>query len=350
MLNYNTITLGTHMTERAKAFFINGGAGRVLCSIPALEKYAEEVSKDFIMVCEGGTDFYKGHPLLHERAYDIWHKNLFEEKLINMDIVSPEPYRVWEYYNQKCSIAQAYDIAINNKGIRELQKPTLRLNNEEMLVGFNLIKEVKEKTKKDKVVVFQPFGRGVRAENGIIFDPSNRSFEGQHVINIVKKLQKKYAVIMMSEIGIDFSQYGCKDPVAHPQGLNLRQWAATIAGCNYFLGCDSVGQHLAYCLDIPATVVTGSTFGINVSYPNTPRIDLLDMGGDLRRYSPIRVTMDEVADRGNDGIMVMNDKIEDAIVDSVIKNDAKFKKNNAPANTGVAITTAPTACCPPEQK
>ena len=74
------------------------------------------------------------------------------------------------------------------------------------------------------------------------------------------------------------------------------------------------------------------------------------MGGDLRRYSPIRITMDEVADRGNDGIMVMNDKIEDAIVDSVIKNDAKFKKNNAPANTGVAITSAPAACCPPEQK
>jgi len=27
---------------RSKAFFINGGAGRVICSIPALEKYAEE--------------------------------------------------------------------------------------------------------------------------------------------------------------------------------------------------------------------------------------------------------------------------------------------------------------------
>ena len=49
------------MTERAKAFFINGGAGRVICSIPALEKYAEETSKNFIIVCEGGTDFYKGH-------------------------------------------------------------------------------------------------------------------------------------------------------------------------------------------------------------------------------------------------------------------------------------------------
>ena len=115
------------MTQRPKAFFINGGAGRVVCSIPALEKYAEETSKDFIIVCEGPTDFYKGHPILHERAYDHWHKNLFEDKLINMDLVTPEPYRIWEYFNQKCSIAQAYDIAINNKGIRDLPKPTMRL-------------------------------------------------------------------------------------------------------------------------------------------------------------------------------------------------------------------------------
>ena len=60
--------------------------------------------------------------------------------------------------------------------------------------------------------------------------------------------------------------------------------------------------------------------------------------------------MDEVADRGNDGIMIMNDKIEDAIVDSVIKNDAKYKKNHNSPSTSVAITSAPAACCPPEQK
>lgn len=332
------------MTQRAKAFFINGGAGRVICSIPALEKYAEEVSKDFIIVCEGGTDFYKGHPVLHARAYDHWHKNLFEDKLINMDLVTPEPYRIWEYYNQKCSIAQAYDIAINNKGIRDLQRPLIRLANEELYAGFNVIKEVKEKTKKDKVVVFQPFGRGVRAENNIIYDPSNRSFEGQHVINIVKKLQKKYAVIFMSEIGIDFSKHGCKEPVATPQNTSLRTWAGIINAADYFLGCDSVGQHLAYSFDVPSTVVVGSTFGINVSYPNYEKFDVLDMGGTVRQYSPIRITMDEVADRGNDGIMIMNDKIEDAIVDSVVKNTAKFPKVQQ-ADPSVSVTVAPDAGC-----
>ena len=333
------------MTQRAKAFFINGGAGRVVCSIPALEKYAEETSKDFIIVCEGGTDFYKGHPILHERAYDHWHKNLFEDKLINMDLVSPEPYRIWEYYNQKCSLAQAYDIAINDKGIRELPRPSMRLSNEEMFTGFGVIKEVKEKTKKDKVVIFQPFGRGVVSQNGLILDSSARSFEGAHVINIVKQLQRKYSVILMSEIGIDFSKHGCKDPVAHPQSLTLRQWAGVIANADYFLGCDSVGQHLACALNKPATVVVGSTFAVNVSYPNYEKFDVLDMGGDIRKYSPIRITMDEVADRGNDGIMNMNEAIEKAIVESVDKGIKKFVSTPNPAVQEIASSNTDAGCC-----
>ena len=184
----------------------------------------------------------------------------------------------------------------------------------------------------------------MRTENGVIFDPSGRSFEGTHVINIIKKLQKKYAVVFMGEFGIDFQNHGCKEPVASPQNVPIRAWAGIIANADYFLGCDSVGQHLAYSLDIPTTVVTGSTFGINVTYPDYERFDVLDMGGTIRQYSPIRITMDEVADRGNDGIMQMNEKIEDAIVDSVIKNVAKFPRQPK-EDPGVSITSAPTVSC-----
>ena len=154
------------MQKRSKAFFINGGAGRVLCSIPAFEKYYEESGDtDFIIVCEGGTEFFKGHPTLDAKAYDHWHKNLFADKIKHMDVETPEPYRVWEYYNQKASLTQAFDICINNKGIRELPAPSILLSKEELAQGFGLITEIKNKLKKDKVVVFQPFGRGVREAN-----------------------------------------------------------------------------------------------------------------------------------------------------------------------------------------
>jgi ADP-heptose:LPS heptosyltransferase len=211
-------------------------------------------------------------------------------------------------------------------------------------MGFNIVKEVKEKTSKKKVVVFQPFGRGVKADNNIIYDPSGRSFEGVHVIEIVKKLQKAdIAVIVMSELGIDFQKHGCKDPVAMPQSVSLRQWAGIIGQADYFLGCDSVGQHLAVALNKPLSVVLGSTFPINVTYVDYDKLDILDMGGEVRQYSPIRITMDDVADRGNDGIMRMNEKIEDTIVESVINGMEKFPMLQ-PTTGEIAVTSAPS--CP----
>jgi hypothetical protein len=315
------------MTEkRNTGIFINGGAGRVISSIPALENFAKDNPEDdFIIICEGGTDFYKGHPDLYKRAYDPWHKNLFDEKLKNMNLVSPEPYRVWEYYNQKCSLAQAYDKEINKlDNVRSLQTPNIYLSKAELVMAQKLIKDIKEKTKKDKVIVFQPFGRGVQNEEGMIVDYSGRSFEPESVINIVKKLSKKFAVVFMAEIGIEFDKYDIKEPIAIPQNIDLRQWSAIINTCDYFLGCDSVGQHIAYSLGIPTTIVLGSTFDINVSYPNCPYFDILDMGEGERIYSPIRITHDEFSDRHNEGIMKMNEKIEEVIVESVIKNQKKW--------------------------
>ena len=155
--------------KRNSAIFINGGAGRVVCSIPALEKFHEEnPDDDFLVICEGGTEFFKGHPVLHAKAYDHWHKNLFEDKLKDMNMLSPEPYRVWEYYNQKCNLAQAYDIAINNKGIRDLPKPNILLSKQELMRGGQVIKEVKTKTEKEKVIVVQPFGRGIVEQDGML--------------------------------------------------------------------------------------------------------------------------------------------------------------------------------------
>ena len=304
--------------KRNSAIFINGGAGRVIASIPALEKFQEEnPDDDFVIVCEGGTDFFKGHQTLYARVYDHWHKGLFQDKLKERDLITPEPYRVWEYYNQMCSIAQAYDIAINNKGLRKLQKPRIRLNREEMIFGKKLVDEVKEKTKKDKVLVFQPYGRTVHHENGMISDQSGRSFEAENAVSIVKKLSKKFGVIHMAEFGIDFQKHEVKDPVASPMGADLRHWCGIISNADYFLGCDSSGQHMVHALDKKCTVVIGSTFPINVSYPDDENIDILDMGLGARTYSPIRVTTDEYADRTNDGVMAMNDKVEAIIVESV---------------------------------
>tara|TARA_B100002019_G_scaffold123507_1_gene106297 strand:+ start:2391 stop:3338 length:948 start_codon:yes stop_codon:yes gene_type:complete len=311
--------------ERSKAFFINGGAGRVICSVPAFELYEQEsTDKDFIIVCEGGTELFKGHPTLDQRTYDIWHKNLFKDQLVNRNIVSLEPYRIWEYYNQKCSLSQAFDIEINNKGIRDLPKPTLQLSKHELLLGRQLTSEIKKTLNKQKIIVVQPFGRGIEHIDGSFVDSTSRSIEYADLKSLIKKLQDKhFAVVLMSEMKLDTSTFGCKDDIAQPENLNLRQWAAVIKQSNHFFGCDSLGQHLAYAVKCPTTVVIGSTFPINVSYPNEKTFNILDLGEFQREYSPIRITMDERIDRKHETIMAMTPEIQDYTINAILGKKQK---------------------------
>ena len=74
----------------------------------------------------------------------------------------------------------------------------------------------------------------------------------------------------------------------------------------------------------PAVVVVGSTFAENISYPDWERFDILDMGEGQRIYDPIRVSIDDESHRANDGIMAMNDKIEEVIMKSVDKLMNKY--------------------------
>lgn len=305
---------------RSKAFFINGGYGRVLCSIPAFELYAKEnPDDDFIIVCEGGTDAFKGHPTLDHRAYDHWHKNLFREKIKERDIVTTEPYRIWEYYNQECTLGQAFDIEINKKGKRELNRPTLYLSKEELLTGRKLISDVKEKLKKDKVIVIQPFGRSMQYIDSSFVDPSGRSIEYKDFKSLIRKLQKEnFAIVVMAEMVFDFTNDKFKDDIAMPESIGLRQWASIIKYADHFLGCDSVGQHMAYAVETPSTVIIGATFPENVSYPNTEGVEIVDLGMHDRIYDPIRIQPDEATTRHNESIMSMNDEIQDYVIDRVL--------------------------------
>jgi hypothetical protein len=307
--------------ERKKAYFINGGAGRTVASIPAFEKLYEK-DQDFIIVCEGGMDFYKGHPQLHELAYDNWHKNLFKDYIKDRDIVSPEPYRVWEYYNQKCSLAQAFDIAINNKGVRDLPDPTIHMNKHELVQGYKVVEEIKAVTGKDKVVVFQPFGRTAENMGDFVIDGTSRSFHLNDVIRICKDLRDDYAVIVMSEFPVIIEE-NTKIPVAVPQIPDVRVWSSVIQIADHFIGCDSLGQHMAKALGTTCTSVIGSTYPINISYPNSPDFDIIDLGEGKRKFSPIRLTMEEEIERYNDEVMELNDESFKEIITSVRKRLGK---------------------------
>lgn len=335
---------GEFEVSRSTAFFMNGGAGRVICSIPAFELYQKEnPNDDFIIICEGGMDFFKGHPTLHNRAYDHWHKGLFEEHIKQRNCVTPEPYRIWEYYNQKCDLSQAFDLEINKKGLRKLEKPNLYLNKKEIVTAGTLIDEVKQKTGKDKILVIQPFGRSVEAHSDFIIDTTSRSFQLNNIVEIINTLKKEYGIIIMSEINVPLEEKeNSQHPVAQPQIPDLRIWAAIIEIADHFLGCDSMGQHIVKALGGTATIITGSTYPINISYPDDPKFDIIDVGNGKRVYAPIRLTMEEEQDRMNDEVMELSQQQIDEVCNSVrkimgsrTKEPQKQKTKLIPGNSNI---------------
>ena len=88
-----------------KVFSISGGAGRVLCSIPALEKYYKKHGNNFYIYSESGMEFFAGNKKLQDLTYTPDTKDVFEHIIRPNNLITPEPYREHGYYNQKRSLA-----------------------------------------------------------------------------------------------------------------------------------------------------------------------------------------------------------------------------------------------------
>jgi ADP-heptose:LPS heptosyltransferase len=67
---------------------------------------------------------------------------------------------------------------------------------------------------------------------------------------------------------------------------HMREWMGIIAQVDYFLGCDTVGQHIARATGTQGCVIMGGTDAVNMSYPDYFRI--------IQRkqpvYSPMRIS------------------------------------------------------------
>ena len=312
-----------------KAFFINGGAGRVLCAIPALEWHKQNVDEDVVIVAEAWQELFMASPIIRDNVFPMGHKGLFEEKLKDREIISPEPYRLNAYFNQRCNLIQAFDILINNlKEVPETKKFNLEINKTDQVYGYNLVEQTKQSLGKEKVVVFQPFGSGVQTEGNFIFDSSGRSIELKDVYDIAERLAKDYSVIMMANIDIPppKKQIG----IAMPTNVNLLQWMGIINAADYFFGCDSMGQHYAHALNKPATVIIGSTCPENISYPDNKDFTIIDNGKDKRKYIPMRITHDYTGERNNEDLMIMSDDTINKAMKSVTNKLGKSKNVKVP--------------------
>jgi len=305
-----------------KIFWIDGGAGRVIAAIPALLKYDRLNPGTDWAVLIGAWDFLLwGIPELQDRAYNLDTKGVFDNVVKNADIIiTPEPYRNPAYFRQEISLVQAFDREINNTTDHsDLGVPTLAFNRQERQVAENTLLDLKNVQRRQKTVIFQPFGRGAKLDRDTILDEESRSLSKKDYLFLVRKLAQRYNMIFFGEPDFQLKE----DTYAQKYTCDLRQWGALIAEADYFVGCDSVGQHMARAVGTPGTVIFGSTFPINTSYPDY--FNTIDFGK-TRKYSPIRIAGLDVtlSNRLNESTMNFSDKELNEIYNSIV-NDIEKK-------------------------
>lgn len=314
------------------SFILSGGAGRIIASIPALEKFHRlNPNDDFKVFIHGWESLFWSHPILQQRTFSIGQKGVFEQFIRNSKLVCPEPYDKRSYYTQEKSMAEVIDEEINNTNDHsDLTKPNLYLQKQEINSINFILAEKKKELRKNKIIVFQPYGSGISISNGRPFDSSTRSIDVDDYLKIGKELSKEALVVFFGEKdyahpGDDFSF----KPAVDLQNIDLRFWMSCISICDYFVGCDSVGQHMARAFNKPGTVVMGSTFEKNVSYPEHFKIY---RNGLTPTYNPIRIGgIDcEFADRANDNLMDFTPEQVSELTKSIMENiNGKNSSNGA---------------------
>lgn len=292
---------------RDKVFVINGGAGRVISAIPALEKYHRlNPESDFKIIVHGWESLFWSHPILQSRTLGVGQKDTFVNVYKDRDIICPEPYYLNDYYNQRISMSEAFDREINETtNHTDLTIPNLYLSTYEKASINRILKEINPDNK-SKIVVVQPYGSTAQFIDGDIVDTSHRSIRCKDYINLINRISKDAVIIYFGpkEFRHPEDAVSVKLDMYNP---DLRMYMALINKCDYFIGCDSVGQHMARAFNKPGSIFMGSTFEKNVTYPN--HFKIFRKEGTAPVYSSIRISGPdaELADRLNDGIMNFSD-------------------------------------------
>lgn len=303
-----------------KAFIIDGGLGRTICSLPALLKYAKNhPNEEWYVIMHGWSFITYGIKELQNRTFEMETKNIFENVFLKVDqVITPEPYRVPKFYKKEISLIEAFDVEINQTNDHsDLEKPNIVLSEYEILKGKEIINNAKLTHKKEKTIVIQPYGSTAQIITSGVFDDSLRSMPEKIFLDLSKKLSKLYNIIYFGDYEFYTEEYmHCLSPNPDPK---MREWASIIKECDYFIGCDSCGQHIANAVGTRGSVIMGSTEAINMSYPSF--FNIIEKTGE-KKYVPMRLSnIDcDLAQRFNSEVFNYSDKDLDDLYSLIVSH------------------------------
>lgn len=257
---------------------VDGGMGRVICAVPAIEKLAK--TNEVVVQIAGHGWIFDNNPNI-KKCLSIEDPDIWDDYIKDGEFITPEPYHNHLYYKQKHHMIQSFDYLIN--GEEEMSKPNLYLSESEDEFGRSMIETVKQQMGVDKIIILQPFGSTAN-EKVKYHDDTGRSLPYEFVKLFPEKL-RNYGIFMMG--------FGDNDPNFQKfdncviLNYDMRYWCAMIKHADYFIGCDSVGQHIARSFDIPGTVFLGETYRENISYSD--HFNIIQQKEFPTSYHPMRI-------------------------------------------------------------
>jgi len=289
-----------------KIINLDGGIGRIITTLPALLKYHQNHSDEEWYVSIMGWDYVPlGIPELQERTINPDTKGVWENYFMKVDeVVSPEPYRLPNFYKGKISLAEAFDEIINETEEHDdLNYETLNLSHAEIRRGQEIIYSAYELQGKEQTIVINPYGSTAQLSPIGVYDDSLRSLPENMFDKLCELLADDYNIIYMGYSHL-LSEENKFVYVPQPE-LHIREWMGVISQVDYLIGCDTVGQHIARASGTKGCVIMGGTDAINMSYPDYFRI----IERQKPVYSPMRISgyQSNLAERLNKGCIEYTD-------------------------------------------
>ena len=300
---------------------IDGGIGRVITSIPALLKYHQNHPNEEWYIMIPRWDFVMwGFPELQERTFDPDSKGSFNIFWKADKVITAEPYRLPAYYRNEISLKEAFDVVINNTtDHNDLPEMQLMTSSAEKRSSFDIIQKAKKTFKQEKTIVLQPYGSTANMHQTGIFDDSHRSMPKNMIDYFIKNLSEKYNLIFMGAKELHDIRTFKPDP-----DPKMREWMAIIEAADYFIGCDSCGQHMRRAFNKSASVVISGTHRINTSYENFHIIERnVPYQPDSMRISGFHAHM--VSRLNEERVKFTQEEIENAYQDIVEKIEGEPK-------------------------
>lgn len=226
------------------------------------------------------------YPRTSRKNFNPETKGTWENIFMKADeVISPEPYRLPNFYKGKISLAESFDEIINETDDHsDLEYETLNLSQAEIRKGQEVIYKAYETQKKEQTIVINPYGSTAQVCPVGVYDDSLRSLPEDMFNQLCEFLAEDCNIIYMGYPHL-LSENNKFVYVPQPD-LHIREWMGVISQVDYLVGCDSVGQHIARATGTQGCVIMGGTDVINMSYPDYFRI----IQRKKPAYSPMRIS------------------------------------------------------------